>query len=168
VNGVFDEIVEALEIAEPKARHAAMAKVQKKFSAMVTRAKLRQEAFGWFRSSGPPNPRGAKARAGQEAAEAVLSLYLPAFQVWEVGQTRSIAAQRQAVLAYALAAYKLTNDRYPERLVAGEPGVRPETLIDPPTGDPFVYRVVGGKRQVVSVNLEARLTAKDDMVLELP
>jgi len=85
-------------------------------------------------------------------------------------------ARRLTVLAYACTIFKMEHGKYPARLDANELGVPAAMLIDPCTDNPFVDRVVNGKRQIVGASSDGVVIPPGvkqppggyDYILELP
>jgi len=92
--------------------------------------------------------------------------------------------RRQVVLAYALSAYKRRHNEYPKSLDPKLLGVPAEVVVDPYSDQPFVDRMKGGKRQIISVGRDEKVNDKpkpadvksgwdvytynDDLIFELP
>ena len=187
INVYFDRLERIVAINERDVRNKEMAELDADLSAAVQKTRSRASTFFLFRPNAEPHPRGSKAAAGKELAETLMGLHFPAMRMVDGALLRSAARQRQTVLAYALAAYRKERRRYPDSLDAKELGVASETLIDPFTDKPFVYRVENGKRHVVSAGMDeivgpkikphdktataadrATMPPVDDIVLQLP
>jgi len=183
----FDEALEALRLADYRARQEALEGLGERLSARAKAFADRQKTFFLFRESRPAHPRGPKADAGQAMAETLISISVPAWASADGARTRALTEQRQTVLALTFAAWKAERGAYPTKAIAGNLKLRPETLVDPFSGRPFVDRTLNGKRQFVSVGYDGLLGSKinpgdrgvtaadlaaappvDDIVLELP
>jgi len=187
VNGIYDELEVALAIEDPKKRRAALDALQSDIRSRGHRSFERQRTFFLFREKQAAHPRGEKAAAGQRLGEVTMGFLTPAVAMTDLGFMRTVASQRQAALGYVLAAYRKERGSYPDKLDAKELEVPAKTLVDPFLGEPFVWRIENGKRQIVSASLDGivgpkikpgdktataadRATMKpvDDIVLELP
>jgi hypothetical protein len=187
VNGIYDEFEKALAMEDPKKRRAAIADLQTDVQRRSRNGWERQRTFFLFREKQAPHPRGEKAAEGQRLAEVTMGLLTPAFSMADAARMRTVANQRLTGLAYALAAYRKERETYPDKLDAKELGVPAETLVDPFLGEPFVWRIEKGKRQIVCADMDGIIGPKikpgdksataadratmppvDDIVLELP
>jgi hypothetical protein len=178
VNGIYDELLEAFGIDDPKKRRATLDALHSDIHARGRRSFERQRTFFLFREKQAPHPRGEKAAAGQRLGEVTMGYLTPALSMADISHLRTLANQRLTGLAYMLAAYRKERGTYPDKLDAKELGVPADALVDPFLGEPFVWRIEKGKRQIVCADMDGIVGPNkkkgsaekpvDDIVLELP
>jgi hypothetical protein len=123
---------------------------------------------------------GVRRGSGRWFGRLILTFTMPAKFMALAGSPRvALNRQRQTALVYLFAAYKKDHGQYPASLDAATLGAPPEAVVDPFTEKPFVYRVVAGKRQIVSAGYDRRIETHvraddtdssrgDDIIAELP
>lgn len=113
----------------------------------------------------------------QRLADVLIGLLMPAFRKVTDAQDRSIQNQRNLEVAFALAAYKGTEGKYPAKLADLAPKYLARVPDDLFSGKPLIYKLADGGYMLYSVGVNGKddggrshedMPQGDDLVVRMP
>jgi type II secretory pathway pseudopilin PulG len=145
VNRFFDRVATAMRIEDRPAREREMAALDNKIKLMKVVADDQAGSVGKVFM-------GPKQR-GESIGNVLIALLLPAFQKLHQAADRSEQFNRNQQLAFALAAYRADNGKYPAKLDELAPKYLKSVPNDLFSGQPMIYRPTDNGYLLYSIGL---------------
>jgi hypothetical protein len=134
LNARFDRMTAAMRLADRAAREEAFDKIERELSAARADGQ-KPGALAELLAT-----KDANVRFGRTAADVLVAMSAPAIRKCQGGDDRMDQSERNLCVAFALAAYRADNDRYPETLAELARAYLPEVPADLFGGKPLAYK----------------------------
>jgi hypothetical protein len=131
INKTYDRFVTALRIPDRNARQVAIAQIMADFPDKVSIVRQLTGPESWFSN---------KSERGENIGNLLIGLLFPALEKIQTAFDRMEQTERNAHVAFALAAYQGDNGRYPSNLDELAPKYLPKVPGDLFSGRPLIYK----------------------------